>query len=291
MKSVLVYSATGVQASPLLSLLQEVGYRTYAMTRNRSTAKINENELVSISETDISNAHQLEKANEGMDVVMLNLPFFSDDNAGKYAIEAAQNAGVKLIIWNANGAVPQETSTRYKMNTRMENMERLVASGIPYVVFQPTMYLENLLLPGTAEGIRNRDTIEMVAPSMAPIPWMSTHDICRAMVSVITREDLRNQVLTVSGAGITGTQLANEFSRALGRTIQYHQVEMTEYINRLNQVMGEGKGEEIMGMGKEDTRTIRTANFPNFSALNAFEKLEFYPISIENWVQHNKQQF
>ena len=261
MKNVLVYSATGVQASPLLSLLQKGDYRTYAMTRNRANSTIEINESVTVLEVNTSDKSQLANTNEGKDIVMLNLPFFSDDSMGKNAIEAAQKTGVKLIIWNANGAVPQETSARYKMNIRMENMERLVASGIPYVVFQPTMYLENLLLPATVAAIQNNAAIEMIAPAEAPIPWMSTRDISEAMVKVIGRRDLWNNVLTVSGQGVTGAQLAHGFSKALGKTIAYQQIEVKEYLRRLNQVMGEGQGEEIIGMGKQDDRPVRPAYF------------------------------
>ncbi len=291
MKNILVYSATGIQANPLLTLLQKGENKVFALTRNKVKASLIENENVSVVEADISDKYQLSKVNEGKDVVMLNLPFFSDNNAGKYAIDAAKEAGVKLIIWNANGVVPQETTNRYKMNLRLENMERLVASGIPYVVFQPTIYLENLLLRETLKSIKDRNVIEMVAPVEVPLPWMSAWDICRAMVKVVERKDLRNQVFTVGGQGIMGKQLARDFSQVLGRTITYQQIEKTEYINRLNKVMGEGHGEEIMGMGQQDTRAIRPANFPKFSALNAFDELDFNPMSIKEWIQDNKQQF
>ncbi|MBX2878209.1 MAG: NmrA family NAD(P)-binding protein [Saprospiraceae bacterium] len=291
MNNILVYSATGLQAIPLLSLLQNGENKIYAMTRNRSSSNVVENEYTSVVEVDISDKHQLVKANEGKDVVMLNLPFFSDDNAGKHAIDAAKEAGIKLMIWNANGAIPQETSNRHKINIRLENMERLIASDIPYVVFQPTIYLENLLIRTTAEVIKDSNTIEMITPAEAPIPWMSTWDISLAMVKVVKREDLYNNVFTVSGSGITGTQLAHTFSQVLGRTITYQQVGMEDYIRKLNQVMGEGHGEEIMGMGKRDERAFRVADFPKFSPLDAFEELHFNPMTLHEWITKHKQQF
>jgi uncharacterized protein YbjT (DUF2867 family) len=291
MKNILVYSATGIQAHPLLTLLQKGENKVFAMTRNKAKASIIENEKVSVVETDISDKYQLLKVNEGKDVVMLNLPFFSDDNAGQYAIDAAKEAGVKLIIWNANGAIPQETSNRHKMNLRLENMERLDKSGIPYIVFQPTMYLENLLLPTTAAAIKDSNIIEMIAPSEAPIPWMSTWDISQAMVKSIERTDLQNRVLNVGGGGITGQQLAKSFSEALGRTIGYQQIGMEEYVNRLNQVMGKGCGEEIMGIGQQDAQAVRSATFPKFVAANAFEKLEFDALPVTEWVTRYSNQF
>lgn len=288
MSNILVYAATGDQASPLLSQLQLGGHKIFALTRNKTKAAIEENDWLQVVEESLSNNTGLQKANEGIDVVMLNLPFFSNDNAGAYAIDAAKRAGVKLIIWNANGEVPQVTSERIKMNIRLENMERLVASGIPYIVFQPTIYLENLLIPGTAKIIREENSIEMVAPANAAIPWMSTQDISACMVAALGRTDTYHKVYTVPGGGWNGYEIASTFSNVLGREITYQKVELPKYIERLNTTMGEGRGEEIMGVSStKDTRPPREASFPKFTALDAFQEFGVQPLTLEDWIiQH-----
>jgi uncharacterized protein YbjT (DUF2867 family) len=199
---------------------------------------------------------------------------------------------VQLIIWNANGAIPQETSQRKKMNVRLQNMEMLVTSGIPYIVFQPTRYLENLLLSETARTIRERNVIESVEPEEVVIPWISAEDICECMVRSINREDLRNHVLTVAGTGWTGSVLVNSFSEVLGRRINYQQISQQEYIKRLEKIMGTGYGAQIMGTEQDtDHRPIRQANFAPFNALDAFKELEVKPLGLNDWIEIHRSSF
>lgn len=292
MSNILVYAATGTQASPLLSQLQFGNNKVFALTRDRTKTSIKENEQLQVVEASLNNFESLFKVTEDMDIVMLNIPFFSDENAGTYAIEAAKSAGVQLIVWNANGEVPQITSERIKMNTRLENMEKLVASGIPYVVFQPTVYLENLLMKETARIIREEGYIEMVAPVDAVMPWMSTIDISACMVKVINKEANHNKVYTVSGIGYSGYQLADAFTKILGRKINYRKIDLETYIKRVNIAMGEGHGEEIMGIApNKDHRPPREANFPKFTALDAFKTFGVQPLSLEDWVSYHKDTF
>lgn len=292
MRQILIYAASGAQASPLLTKLHKDSYYLYALSRNRHQAHIQENEYTTVIEGSVDDTDSLHQATADKDIVMLNLPFFSETAAGRNAIGAAQAANVSLIIWNANGEVPQKTSTRKKMNTRLENMEYLVASGIPYVVFQPTVYLENLLMVGTARAIRERNVIESIAPAEATVPWISADDISECMVRAIDRTDLYGKVLTVAGSGWTGTYLTHKFSQVLGRDIAYQPIAREEYIARLDEVMGAGHGAQIMGLETDrDNRPERAAKFAPFTALNAFEELNVTPLPLEDWVAKNRKAF
>lgn len=82
MQNILVYSATGSQSSSLLSKLQFGENKVYALTRNKQEAAIQENDFVKVIEGSVNDEESLKRANSEMNVVMLNLPFFSDDIAG-----------------------------------------------------------------------------------------------------------------------------------------------------------------------------------------------------------------
>jgi uncharacterized protein YbjT (DUF2867 family) len=292
MQHILIYSATGAQASPLLTKLQQGKHKLFALTRNKQAAAIQENEFVKVAEGRLSDVGSLKKVSSGMDVIMLNLPFFSDDRAGHNAIEAAKAANVQLIIWNANGPLPQQTSHRKKMNIRLRNMELLAASGIPYIVFQPTVYLENLLLPETARAIKERNVIEAVPPEDVAIPWMSAEDVCTCMVKSIHRKDLQNKVLTVAGSGWSGRELAHSFSEVLGRKITYQQISLEEYTQRLDNMMGAGCGAQIMGTAPDkDDRPIRAAHFAPFTSLDAFKELGVKPVGLHDWIAIYRSSF
>lgn len=293
MLNILVYGATGVQASPLLKQLQSDNHKVFALTRSKAkVAAIPENNYQHVVEGSLTHAADLNRLTQGMDIVMLNLPFFSENEAGSYAIDAAKRAGVKQIIWNANGEVPQITSDRVKMNVRLENMERLAASGIAYVVFQPTIYLENLLMQETARRIRENNRIEMVAAPDATLPWMSAWDISAAMVKSMGKPELNGKVMTVKGPGWDGNYLASAFSSVLGRKITYHQIDLLEHIKRINIALGEGHGEEIMGLAEnQDSRPSREATFPPFTALDATQVLNLNLLSLESWIGQHQDIF
>ena len=291
-QKVLVYGATGAQARPLIPALQAKGHLPYAQNRNKSQAvhlSLSEQQLLEVSLEDKSGIYQ---ATQGMDVVMLTIPFFAADEAGRYTIEAAHEAGVKLLIWNPSGAIPHETSQRHGLNVRMYNMEYLIASGLPYMVFQPTVYLENLLLPETAKGIATQNVIEYPAPSEAPMPWMAADDMARLMVAAMDRPDLVRTVFTVSGRPLNGHQLAECFSQALGRTITYRQISAGEYAQRLDRQLGEGNGKAIMGLAESSQPiTVRKATFDPFPVVHATDKLNIPMMRITDWIKQYATHF
>lgn len=292
MKKILIYSATGLQASPLIKPLISQGYHVHALTRDKSASSLSENQSLTLVEANLGAKSDVENAIEGMDVVMLNLPFFSDDNAGVYAIQAAKRAKVKLITWNANGEVPQHTTNRHKLNIRLGNMERLVESGTPYVVFQPTIYLENLLIGEIARYIKEDNSIQLPMPAEAPIPWISTHDISNCMVDAVGRTEFYNKVFTVRGEGWNGHELAETFSRILNRPISYKQVDLGTYVRRINSTMGEGSGEEIMGLKTiQSFESPREAKFPKFTANDGLEKFQTKKMSLGDWVELHQGYF
>ena len=223
---------------------------------------------------------------------MLTIPFFAADEAGRYTIEAAREAGVKLLMWNPSGAIPHETSQRHGLNVRMHNMEYLLASGLPYMVFQPTVYLENLLLPETAKGIATQNVIEYPAPSEAPMPWMAADDMARSMIAAMDRPDLVGTVFTVLGRPLNGHQLAKYFSQALGRTITYRQIGVDAYAQQLDRQLGEGNGKAIMGLEESSQPiTVRKATFDPFPVVHATDKLNIPMIRTTDWIRQYATHF
>jgi uncharacterized protein YbjT (DUF2867 family) len=280
---ILVHGATGAQARPLIDKLQEAGYKPFALTRNRQQASSLPLQAQQLLEISINDKEGIYQATQGMDVVILTIPFFADNDAGINAMDAAKAAGAKLLIWNTSGAIPHNTSGNHGLNVRMYNMEHLVALGIPYIVFQPTIYLENLLLPETAKRIANHNTIEYPAAADASYPWMSADDMATYMFEAIQRPDLVGSVFTVAGEPLTGEQLAVQFTFSLGRPIRYGQISLEEYASRLNKQLGEEAGKAIMGAESAKAEN-RQALYPPLPVVHAKDVLGLPLQSLQSWI-------
>ena len=145
--NLLVYGATGSQGHPVARKLTKDGHQVRVLTRNSSRAKELHNLGAEIVQGDLASKTSLFEASTGVEGVFLHVPFFTDSPAdglryGKNAIDAAREADVQLIVWNASGEIPAQRSGNPGFDVRLQMLEHLQNSGISYVVLQPTTYMD-----------------------------------------------------------------------------------------------------------------------------------------------------
>ena len=75
-RKVLVYGATGTQIGPIVPQLIKAGYRPYALTRSLEKAHNLQATGAQIVVGDLGDREGILKANQGMDIVALLIPFF-----------------------------------------------------------------------------------------------------------------------------------------------------------------------------------------------------------------------
>jgi uncharacterized protein YbjT (DUF2867 family) len=94
-------------------------------------------------------------------------------------------------------------------------------SGLPVVYLRPTAFFEGLFLPA-ANGIRNDDAIRLPFADGRTSP-IAAADVGAAAAAVLANPQPHiGKVYELTGPqSLTMTELAQEFSSALGRTIQY----------------------------------------------------------------------
>jgi uncharacterized protein YbjT (DUF2867 family) len=181
-----------------------------------------------------------------MDGVFLLVPFFDPRPAyGIEAIDAARRAGVRRIVWNASGAIPPADTGNPGVDMRRRILAHLEASGIDFVALEPTVYMENLLGPWTAPEMAAADSLAYPIPSPARLQWISHEDAAAFAVAALTQGSGGALRIEICGPEtLTGEEIAERFSRALGRAIRFRPMPPREFGGIIDRVFG-GGGDEV----------------------------------------------
>ncbi|KAI0146971.1 NAD(P)-binding protein [Xylariaceae sp. FL1272] len=113
--------------------------------------------------------------------------------------------------------------------------EHLIKSGIDYAVLRPSWFMENLSDPafGVAYTISKLNKFE-TATQDGKIAFVSADDVAEVAYHALTDEKSYNCDLRVLGPeNLTYDQVADTFSKALGRKIEHVKLSETERIDGL----------------------------------------------------------
>jgi uncharacterized protein YbjT (DUF2867 family) len=259
---VLVYGATGSQQGPVVPALLAAGHRAYALTHSPDKAAALEQAGARAVVADMADAEGLRRASEGMDAVALLVPFILANphdavTYAKNAIDAARQAGVKLLVWNTSGFLLPTRVGNPALDSRLDVAEYLRESGVPHIILQPSVYAENLLGPWTAPFVAEHDQVAYPTPAEMPVGWIATRDVAALVVAALERPELAGESFLVSGhENLTGPELAKRFSTGLGRPVRYRAQPPAEFGAILDQLYGPGAGDGAVAVyqGIHDTK-------------------------------------
>ncbi len=286
---VLVYGATGSQGGPVAPQLLQAGHQVRVLPRRPENAASLAGLGAEIIAGDMGDPASLRRASEGMDAVSLLVPFFTQaptDGAvyGQNAVEAARAAGVKLLVWNPSGEIPPARSGNPGFDVRLDVLGHLGASGVPYVVVQPTAYMENFLGPWTRGEIADEDTFAYPTPNAVTMQWVATEDVARFMVYALGHPELAPLNVKVSGPeALNGEGVAASFARGLGRPIRFRAMSPDEFGAKLDAVfpgMGEAAAQGYR-MAYEQPERFST----NVDIDAALKQLPVELTTLEAWVR------
>jgi uncharacterized protein YbjT (DUF2867 family) len=289
-KKVLVYGATGSQSAGVVWALLEQGHVPYVLTRNPEKAEQMRAAGAQVVAGDMADADLLRRASEGMDGVSLMVPAFLDNpmEGPRYfrqAVDAAKAAGVPLIVYNTSGSIPAFRTGMPMFDMRIDLVDYLKSSGIPHIVIAPTGYAENLLGPWTRPGIVEKDELAYPNPEQTPVGWIVSADVGKLMAAALQRPELADTVIPVSGQeNLTGPELADRFSRALGRTIRYRAMPLDEFGAFFDRLFGPGAGEGAkIGYRMQQENPELVKMWTDMGPV--LEKLPVRMTPIEEWVR------
>lgn len=293
---VLVYGATGSQASPVVWKLLEAGHKPYVFTRNPERATAMRDAGAEIVVGDLQDPNSLRAANSGMDAVALLIPAFIPnpmDSARLMgnAVAAAREAGVKLIVWNTSGPMIKERIGHPMYDMRHDMEATLRDGGVPYIIIQPSAYLENLLGPWTQPNIVAKDQLSYPVPDHMRLGWIATEDVAALQVAALQRPHLANTKFVVSGVeNLTGPELAAQMSGGLGRPISYYAMPLAQFGAALDAAFGPGAGEGgIAGYKFQQENADRIPMWTDMGPV--LEQLPVRMTSVAEWAAKNGAAF
>jgi NAD(P)H dehydrogenase (quinone) len=247
---ILVYGANSAQGIPVVQRLLKAGYRVRVFVRDRAKAHSLFGEDVEIFTGTLEDKASLRSANEGIDRVFLVLPleyrFEIAVTQGRNAIDAAANAGVKLLVFNSSINIPAEVTDVAAFEIKRSVEDYLRHSTLPYIVLRPPLYMDNLAAPWSMPSIVNQSIVAYPLPAEIKVAWISLDDTAALVVAALARPALAGSTFDIGGLeSVNGQEIAQLFTQVLNRLFTYQQIPIDAFEQGLNQAFGEPTGTEI----------------------------------------------
>ncbi|WP_429318825.1 NmrA family NAD(P)-binding protein [Paraburkholderia sp. GAS448] len=219
--------SVGSTARAAIAILLEQGRRVRAMVRKLDARADTLRELgAEVVVADMLDIVAVRAAMQGCSSVYFTTSVSPDylEAATNVAV-TAKSLGVKAFVNLSQMTLSQmsETETtgspQQKQHWLAEQMLRW--SGLPVIYLRPTAFFEGLFLP-TAKGIRDDSAIRLPFADGKTSP-IAAVDVGAAVAAVLANPEphIGNVYELTGPQSLTMAELAQEFSGALGRTIQY----------------------------------------------------------------------
>lgn len=290
LSKILVYGANSAQGTPVVKQLLKEGYSVRVFVRDRDKAKSLFSESVEIATGTLEDQDSLKRANEGIDRGFLVLPLEYRFNVaisqGYNAIEAARDAGVKLLVFNSSTFIPNQTTDATAFEIKRNVEQYLLGSGVPSIILRPPVYMDNLTAPWAMSGIVHQSVIAYPLPPNIKVSWITLNDAAAFVIAALKRPELAGSKFDIGGPeALNGQEIAERFTKILNRPFIYQQIPIDEFEQGLNQAFGEPTGTEIAKIYR-----WREAH-PEDGAIDVNAVLHKLPVNLtafEKWIQDVK---
>lgn len=243
---VLVYGGSGIRGLPIVRQLLAQGTSVRALATNEQETQTLQALGAEAVLGTFDDPASLQRAHQDMEAVFLHLPISSGAQHGQNAIDAAQQAGIRHLVFTTNAPVPPQPTDVPNIELMRQVEAYLRASSVPSVVLRPMFYMENFAGPWTAPGIATQGVVAYPVSSQVKVPWLSVEDAARLAVEALGRPDLAGRSFDIGGPEqLDGNEVAAQLTHALGRPIRYHAVPLDDFETGLNAALGAPAGTEV----------------------------------------------
>ena len=232
---ILITGATGKTGSATAKSLGEKGETFRALIRNEEKKEGLESlggEVVigSIENTDVVN-----QSMQGVKTVLVLLPNSESQLAlEKQLVDSAKQAGVERIVkMSSIEATPDATSPIPKLH--LESEEYIKQSGLAWTMIKPNFYMQNLL--ASAGTIKDQGKI-FLPMGEGKTGMIDTTDVGTVIAKVLSEDGHESMNHEITGPEILSFyEVAEIFSKALGKQVDYVDVPMDAYKETLGQFL------------------------------------------------------
>ncbi|MFG2112846.1 SDR family oxidoreductase [Streptomyces sp. NPDC048718] len=249
---VAVVGATGFQGGAVARLLVARGHRVRTLSR-RPAGDRPPLPGADFASGGLADEGAVGRLFEGVTHAVVTMPLLYDtERVRRYAsniARAARAAGVRRMVFNANTRLPQEPTEVPAFETRRMTETVLRGSGVPLVVLRPPVYLDNLFSPWNGPSLVDEGILAYPLPASAPVAWLSHEDLAEAVHAALVREGAEGGVFDIGGAAtLTGADLAEVFTRGLGRPVRYVPLRPELFERALARLLGPDAAAGVTGL-------------------------------------------
>ncbi|KQW79187.1 hypothetical protein ASC89_12885 [Devosia sp. Root413D1] len=289
MKNILVFGATGPQGRPVAEKLLAEGYKVRALVRDAAKAEGLAASGVDVVTGDLADPASVSAAMRGQDGVFLLVSFVTGRiEHARTVIDAATEHGIRKIVWNATGAIAPEPTGNPAIDIRRDILAALERSGIPFVALQPTVYMENFLLPFITAEVAEKHTLAYPMPEAVRCQWISQLDAASYTVAAFRHQGDENLILEISGPEqLSGPEIALRFSSGLQRSIDFRPMPPKEF----GALLAFGASADLVASYYEQVFVDPSKMTTNVDHQRVVDLLPITPTSVEDFARMYRSQF
>ncbi len=225
-KIILVTGGTGKQGGAVARNLSQNGYKVKVLTRNPDSAQALalKNQNVTVVKGDLNKPETYREHLPGVHGIFSVQTFENgiekEISQGISLADLAKEADVKHFLYSSAIAAHLNTGVPH-LDSKFVIENHVRELGIPHTVIRPASFYENFLIPQVKKGILkgkltqtiNRDTI---------MPYIAVDDIGKAAVQIFgDLQEYSGKTLTLGNEQLDSLQVAEEFSKALNKKVEY----------------------------------------------------------------------
>ena len=295
MSRVLVYQANSVQGSATARAVQQAGYTTRVLIRNRSTEESLLKSGFEVAVADLLDREALRRAHESVDQVVLQIPAYSDAFASQAidnAASALETMGVQSAVIKMANPTPARSWPNSGFSVNAILLDRMRTSAVPFCVVEPTMYLDTFLKPNFRHEIGRLHVIDLPLPEGLRVAW-TTVDDAAWLAALLLRDNPCGGAVRCAGAeSHAGPELAAMFSAVLNKKIDYRATPIEEFQREIEAAIGPGAAAPVVAKfrllsGYPD----EAANLLSHSHRSDLLPNQFTHTRARDWIWQNRSAF
>lgn len=239
---VLVLGAAADQGLPLIDALLVRGFVPVAGVRRAEAMAGTRHADIDTVYADIMDEESLVTAMTGVDALAMHLPFeFDRARAAGFGVRIARAAArteLKKIVFNTSCYVADHDLGLSAHDGRRDIENAIEASGIPFVIIRPMVFMDNIIRVWSKPSIVDRGVFAYPAAETLKISWISLTDVSAYMATALADDGLRAERISVGGPeALTGREVALRLSEALGRPVAFHSLAPATFAANMSELV------------------------------------------------------
>ena len=230
---IVVTGATGKQGGAVARSLLNRGFRIRALTRNpqKPEAQALADRGAEVVQGDMEDRSAMERALEGAYGVFSVQNYWEtgydgEVQQGKTVADAAKAAGVEHFVYSSVGSAHRQTGIPH-FESKWEIEEHVRQIGLPYTIFRPTVFMQNW--EWTREMILGGTLAQPFDPDK-PFQQVAVEDVgAFAAIAFENPDRWIGREVDLAGDEQSMTEIADTFSRVIGREVSYYQVPWDQF--------------------------------------------------------------